>query len=57
MFHNLRTRNGETVPMNECLDDGVLELEFDGEKLAGRWRLSRSGMSRREQETWTLRRV
>lgn len=55
VYHNLRTRpDGEPMAMSECLEDGLLELEFEGEKLAGRWRLSRSGMSRREQETWTL---
>lgn len=54
-FHNIRERDGEIVALGECLDDGLLELEFDGEILSGRWRLTRSGQSRRESETWMLR--
>ncbi|MFO7564860.1 MAG: hypothetical protein R6X02_19605 [Enhygromyxa sp.] len=56
-FHNLRTRDGEPVAFGECLDDGELELEFDGVLLSGRWRLTRSGQGRRELETWTLKPV
>jgi hypothetical protein len=56
-FHNLRERGGEMVAFGECLADGHFELEFDGELMSGRWRLARSGMSRREQETWTLTRL
>jgi hypothetical protein len=54
-FHNIREREGENVALGECLDDGELELEFDGTLMSGRWRLTRSGQSRREAETWTLR--
>jgi hypothetical protein len=54
-FRNIRQRDGEVVSLAESLDDGVLELEFDGELLSGHWRLTRSGQSRREAETWTLR--
>jgi hypothetical protein len=54
-FHNVRNRDGEPVALGECLDDGLLELEFDGERMSGRWRLTRSGQSRRELETWTLK--
>lgn len=56
-FHNLRMRDGEPVALGECLDEGLLELEFYGERLSGRWRLTRSGQSRREDETWTLKPV
>jgi hypothetical protein len=55
VFHNVRERDGEIVALGECLDDGLLELEFEGERMSGRWRLTRSGQSRRESETWTLR--
>lgn len=54
-FKNVRERDGEIVALGECLDDGELELEFDGQRLSGRWRLTRSGQSRREAETWTIR--
>ena len=63
-FHNLRRRldvhgdgDGERVSLGECLDQGALELEFDGPQLIGRWHLTRTGQSRREQETWTLARL
>lgn len=56
-YRNVRERNGEIVALGECLDDGLLELEFDGERLSGRWRLTRSGQSRRESEAWTLKPV
>ncbi|HVI02089.1 MAG TPA: hypothetical protein VM869_25425 [Enhygromyxa sp.] len=55
LFKNIRERDGEIVAMGECLDDGVLELEFDGALMSGRWRITRSGQSRREAEAWTLR--
>jgi hypothetical protein len=54
-YHNLRTHAGEPVPLGECLEQGVFELAFDGPSLAGCWQLTRSGQSRRELETWTLR--
>jgi hypothetical protein len=54
-FHNLRVRDDEPVALGECLDDGLLELEFDGALLSGRWRLTRSGQTRREAETWTFK--
>ena len=54
-FVNLRARRGETVAMSQCLDEGELELEFDGELMAGRWRLTRSGTSPGRPEHWVLR--
>jgi hypothetical protein len=54
-YRNLRIREGEPVELGECLEQGVFELEFDGPELGGCWQLTRSGQSRREQETWTLR--
>lgn len=54
-FQNLRLRDGHPVAIGECLDQGVFELEFDGDMMAGRWQLTRSGQSRREDESWTLR--
>jgi len=56
-FRNLRTRDGEPISLSDCLDDGVLELEFDGPVLGGRWRLTRSGAGRTQAETWTLLRA
>jgi hypothetical protein len=54
-FENLRERGGETLAMSECLDEGKLELEFQGgEVMAGRWRLARSGSARSQDETWTF---
>lgn len=54
-FRNLRRHDGEVVAMGECLEHGAFELEFDGPVMAGRWHLTRSGQTRREVESWTLR--
>jgi hypothetical protein len=59
-YRHLRNCDGDPLEASldsgaDCLDQGHFELEFDGELLAGRWQLTRSGQTRREQETWTFR--
>lgn len=56
-FENRREREGETVAMSECLDEGKLELEFEGEVMKGRWTLERSGSAPGREEIWTLLRT
>lgn len=57
-FENLREDNDDdTVAMSRCLDEGALELSFDGELMNGRWQLSRTGTPRTQPERWVLRRL
>lgn len=56
-YRNVRRRDGQVVPLGECLDEGAFELVFEGAVMGGRWRLSRSGSARRQAENWTLLRA
>lgn len=55
-FRNVRLHEGRPLPICHCLDDGELELAFDGSLLAGRWLLTRVGTRRGRRECWKLKR-
>ncbi len=44
-YHNIKKRNGNIVPMKQCIKDGTIEVFLEGEKLFGAYALILTGKS------------
>ena len=40
-YKNIKEKDGQLVPMDECIKRGTIEIELDGDKLKGEWALVR----------------
>lgn len=52
-YKNIKTKDGEIVPMIKCYDDGQIEVELDGKKIKGGYALIKTDKESTE-ESWLL---
>jgi DNA ligase D-like protein (predicted 3'-phosphoesterase) len=51
-YTNIKQKNGKLVPFKQCLEDGTIEVFFDGEKIKGDYALVRMGDA--QSKKWLL---
>lgn len=52
-YENIKTKDGEIVPMKRCYDEGQIEIAMDGEKITGGYALIKTD-SQGTEESWLL---
>lgn len=50
-YENIKTNDGELVPMKKCYDEGQIEIVLDGEKIKGGYALIKTD-SQGTEESW-----
>jgi len=51
-YHTIKEKDGKVVPFKKCLEDGTIEIFFDGEKIKGGYALVRMGGA--DSNKWLL---
>ncbi len=53
-FDNIKEQNGKTIPLNQCYENGQIEVDLHGKKLNGGYALIRTPMDNDDKKKWLL---